>query len=294
MLISIGVKQVQPYHLATIRAGVAAVSLGLLIVLTRQYIPRDWKTLGLLLLMGIVSNVLPINLLAWGEQTVDSGLTGVLHSTTALFGIIIAHFAFKDEPLTLRKIAGIVLGFVGVVVLASRNWQGGELETSSLAGQIAIIMAAFSAACATVMGRYLLNRNLSPIVIAGMGMLSATLVQSAFLFIGNTLGTVDAAVPIDTTPTAIVAIVVLGFLNTFIAQLLFYEVVRGMGAGRASMITFTFPPVSLFLGVMLLGEVLDGYIIMGTLLILGGIAIVNLKVIRWLNARKPVTAVGGD
>lgn len=293
MFISIGVKVVHPYHLVIVRTGIAAIGMGLVMVFTRQRIPTDFKTLGLLLLLGIGNNALPFTLITWGEKTVESGLAGVLQSTAALFGIIVAHFAFKDERLTWQKVAGIALGFVGVLVLASRNWQGGELATSSLAGQMAIVGASLSYAIFTALSRHLIKQNISPIVISGMAMMSATLVQGVLIGITTATGGMPATIPADIAILPFMSLIVLGFLNTFIAYMMFYEIVRVFGSGRTTMITYAVPPVSLLLGVIFLGELLDGYIIVGSLLILGGIAIVNLKVFNWLNTRhKPAPAVG--
>ncbi len=294
MLISIGVKAVHPYHLVIVRTGIAALGMAVVMIATRQRIPRDFKTLGLLFLLGVGNNALPFTLITWGEQTVESGLAGVLQSTTAFFGIIVAHFAFKDERLSVQKVVGIALGFVGVLVLASRSWQDGTLVTGSLTGQLAIIGASLSYACFTALSRHLLKQNLSPVVVSGMAMFGATLAQGALIAANTTFGDLPPAIAHDIALTPFVAIIVLGVLNTFVAYLIFYEVVRVLGSGRSTMITYAVPPVSLFFGVLFLNELLDGFIIVGSLLILGGIAVVNLRAFAWLNARRKPAPVIGD
>lgn len=88
------------------------------------------------------------------------------------------------------------------------------------------------------------------------------------------------------------AILTLGFLNTFIAYLLYYQVVAGLGAARTTMITYVVPPVALLLGVVFLGERMDAYIVIGAGMIFAGIGIVNLRAFNRLNVllAKPKTA----
>jgi drug/metabolite transporter (DMT)-like permease len=295
MLIRIGVEAVHPVHLVLIRVGIAAVGLSLVVVLTRQVIPHDWRLILAMVAVGIGNNAIPFTLISWGEQSVESGLTSVLQSTAALFALVVAHFAFKDERITPRKLIGLGLGFAGIVVLASRNWQDGQIVTGSFLGQIAIVVASLSYAIFTAVSRKILSTGtVAPIVLAAITMLSATFAEALLVLLGGITGNMPLQTPTHLSLDALTAVLVLGVLNTFIAYLMFYEVVKGLGAARAAMVTYVVPAVGLILEVVFLGEVLDIRIVLGAGLIFAGIGIVNLKFLRWQSAEKVRVASVGD
>ena len=285
MLIRIGVESIHPIMLVLIRVGIAAVGLSLVVVVQRKPIPRDWRTIGAIALIGIGNTAIPFTLISWGEQTVESGIASVLQATAALFGLVVAHFAFRDERINPQKITGLLLGFVGVIVLSSRNWQDGVLVTGGLAGQFAIVLASLFYAVFTSYSRKVLQGNIAPVVIAAISMLSATFAEAFFLLIGVVAFDVPPTLPADLETQALLAVLGLGVFNTFLAYLLFYNVVRVLGAAKATMITYIVPPIGLLLGVIFLNERVDLPLILGASLIFMGIAIVNLRRFDWLNSR---------
>jgi drug/metabolite transporter (DMT)-like permease len=294
MLIRIGVAWVNPIHLVTLRVGIAAIGLAFVIMATRRRIPRDPKTLLSLMFIGFGNNVLPFILISWGEISVESGLASVLQSTAALFTLVVAHFTFTDERINVKKALGLTCGFIGVVVLSARNWQGGELMTSSLAGQFAIVGASLSYAVFGAFSRKVINsqtdpkKKVEPVMVAFVSMMTAALINALLSFLGAQFFNMPTALPAETPIDVILAVLTLGFVNTFIAYLMFYEIVKH-GAARASMVTYVVPVVGLILGVLFLNEPMDIYIIIGAALIFTGIAIVNLRLGQWLRM-KPKTA----
>lgn len=285
MLIRVGVELVHPVHLVLVRVGIGAIGLCLVSILWRQKIPRDWRTLAGIAVVGVGNVAIPFTLISWGEQTIDSGLASVLQSTAALFALVVAHFAFQDERITAQKTAGLVLGFLGVVVLASRSWQDGTLETGNLAGQMAVVLASLCYAIFTSVGRKILQSNVAPIVLAALSMLVATFVEAGVLLVGVWGGWMPATVPSDLPGDVLVAILTLGFLNTFIAYLLYYEIVKRLGVAKATMVTYVVPVVGLILGVVFLNELLDARLLLGAGMIFTGIGIVNLRYFGRLNGR---------
>lgn len=299
MLIRIGVAEVHPLHLVFIRTGIAAVGLGLVMVALRKRIPRDRKTLLSLIVIGMGNNALPFLLISWGEQHIESGLASVLQSTAALFTLVVAHFVFADERITRRKVIGLVCGFIGVVVLASRNWQEGGLDLgglAGLAGQLAIVGASLSYATFTTFSRKVIRGQIEPIVLSAVAMTSAAFTTGILSLIAAAFFDVPFATPVNLPLEALLAILTLGVVNTFIAYLLFYNIVRVLGAARAAMVTYIVPVVGLILGVLFMGEKLDVFIVGGAALIFTGIGIVNLKRLPFLRP-KPArleAAVSGD
>ncbi|MBZ0291766.1 MAG: DMT family transporter [Anaerolineae bacterium] len=276
LLIRVGVRELRPIEVVFIRTSIAAIGLGLVIALRRVPIPTDWRNIRALIIIGLGNVVAPFVLISWGEQHIASGVAAVLQSTAALFTLVVAHFAFTDERITTRKIVGLLTGFVGVIVLFSRELTstGGEAATLGLLGQLAIVVASAFYATFTTYSRKIIQGSVEPVILSGSTMLVAALATAPFaLFAEGGFTPLRQAVSSD----VLVSVVILGFLNTFIAYLFYYFVVRELGASRASMVTYIVPVVGVILGALLLAEEVGLPLVIGTALIFVGIGIVNLR-----------------
>lgn len=293
LFIRIGVEQLPPFQLVFIRTGIAAIGLTIVVYLRGKHLPTDWRSVGDLLFLGVVNTVLPFALITWGETRIESGLASVLQGTAALFTLVIAHFAFADERITLRKLAGLVIGFLGVVVLASRSTAGESIQndaTMHLLGQVAVIVASFCYALGGTYGRKAMQHRLDPIVVAAGSMAVASVLSGLIAYSAPEFGGAPAISLGQLTPTVLGAVLALGLVNTFGAYLIFYPLVSVLGAARTSMVTYVIPVVGLVLGAIFLGELVDVRLVIGALMIVGGIGIVNLKLrsfFRWPKAPVP-------
>ncbi|MCA9882490.1 MAG: EamA family transporter [Anaerolineaceae bacterium] len=292
MLIRVGVESVHPLQVMFIRLGIAAFLMWIVVIARRRPLPKDWRTWRNAAIIGVGNNAIPFALIGFSETQIDSGLASVLQATTALFGLVIAHFAFKDERITPQKVLGLIVGFLGIIILAARNWQGSEIITGGLLGQLGMIGSSIFYASFTVFSRKMIQGKLEPIVLAATAMLSGAIAEMIFMFLGMQFLDVPPTVNSDLGTTALLAIITLGVVNTFVAYLMFYEVVSRLGASRSTMVTYVVPAVGLILGVVLLGEQLDLFIIGGAALIFAGIGIVNLRLFSRLNRIKTRPAVG--
>jgi drug/metabolite transporter (DMT)-like permease len=277
LLISIGVESVSPFQLVFMRTAIGAAGLMIVLYARGHRLPLNRRGLVPLLVLGLVNVTIPFGLITWGEQSVASGLASVLNSTVALFTLIISALVFRQEAFTARKFIGLLIGFVGVIVLVSGNWEGGVLQTGSLIGQLAILVAAvFYAFGGSYAYRLSVRWDDAQMVAAG-SMLFAALSSGVLMLLSPAFGgaamTPFANIPAD----AMLAIVALGLLNTFIAYLIYYWIVRHLGAARASMVTYVAPMVGITLGALVLSEVVDARLVLGAALILSGIAVVTLK-----------------
>jgi drug/metabolite transporter (DMT)-like permease len=288
MLIRLGVQELRPIEVVFARTAIAAVGMALVIAVRRVRVPTDWPTLRGLIILGIGNVVVPFTLITWGEQTVESGTAAVLQSTAALFALVVAHFTFADERMTRRKVIGLVTGFIGVMVLFSR---GGDILAGNLAGQLAIVVASLFYGIFTSYSRRLIQGDVQPIVVAGSTLLTAAVVTAPFALLSETGFT-----PLDTlTPLTIGATAVLGLLNTFVAYLFFYYIVRELGASRAAMVTYVVPLVGVVLGAVFLHEEIGLSLLLGAALIIAGIGIANLRRLPWPRRAAPAEQViGGD
>lgn len=268
LLIKIGVEELAVFQLVAIRVTLASVLFVLFLLATRRYPPRQIADLASIGVVGFFNVALPFSLITAAEQQIDSSLATILNSTVPLFGLVIAHFVLLDEKLTRAKFAGLLTGYVGVMVLASRGLS--DTGNSPLEGQAMMLGAALSYACAIVFMRLRL-RHIDPLVIAGF-----SLTVGAVVVLPLAMLTDGMPNPSELETRTIVAVLTLSIINTVIAYFLFYSLIAAWGT-RSTMVTYTFPPIGISLGAIFLGEVVDARLIIGSILILGGIFVVNTQ-----------------
>ncbi|MEP7357756.1 MAG: DMT family transporter [Anaerolineales bacterium] len=245
--------------------------LGLLVVMLfrRQAFPHDRRVLLAFAFMGLFNSAVPFLLITWGETRIDSSLASILNGAVPLFTIVIAHFWLRDEKITLPRIAGLVVGFIGIVVLVSRDLRPEGLH-ADIWGQIAVLAAAISYATALTFSRRYL-RNQPPVLQSFM----VLLVGDAVVWLVAPVVQHPLALP--GTPLAWFAILWLGLLGSCSAYLLFFWLINAWGPTRASLVTYVFPVVGLILGIVFLHESADWRLLAGSALIVGGILVVNLR-----------------
>ncbi|MEZ5286452.1 MAG: EamA family transporter [Vicinamibacterales bacterium] len=277
LFIRIGVEELTTFQLVFYRTGIAAVGLGAVVLARREPLPSGRAARDVVFL-GVINTVLPFGLITWGERFIESGLAALLQATAALFTLVIAHFMFADERITPRKVLGLLFGFAGVVVLATRS--GGEhvevAERDYLLGQLAIVLASLCYAVGGTYSRRAIQKRLTPIVVAAGTMTVTAVITGILAWTAPLLGAA-APTPLGALSTRTIgAILALGIVNTFVAYLIFYSIIQTLGAGRASMVTYAIPAVGLGLGALFLDEPVDARLLVGAVMIVGSIGIVNL------------------
>lgn len=290
MFISVAVEQLTPLELTSIRFLCASILLLIALYASGGRFPADWKGARDLAMIGLLNNTVPFLLVAWAQtQGVASGLTGVLIATNPLFTVVMAHFFFSDERITRYKVIGLTVGFLGVIVLASRTFSGDDMLTGNLTGQIAVIIAALCFASAAVYGRKVMqSESNNPLLVSAGSIFMATLMT-----VGLWLFNVASGTPVSDTSTlereTVLSVVILIVVHSFIAFSLLFYVINALGVTRSSMIAYLIPLVSLLLGTIFLDEVIDARVVLATGMILGSLAIANFG--RQIVARLRPTAV---
>ena len=258
------------------RVGIAALALLVVCRAKALALPRDPGLWGAFFVMGLLNNAIPFGLIAWGQTHIDSGLASILNATTPLFTVLLAHVVTQDEKLTANRMAGVLIGLAGVVVLIGPDTLAG-LGAEGL-GQIAVLGAAVSYACAGLYGRRL--RGLPPMT-AATGMLCAScllLLPPALLFEGL------PSLPGSSAVWA--AVLGLALLSTALAYLLYFRILASAGATNLLLVTFLLPVSALLLGVLVLGEVLPWRALAGMALIFAGLGAIDGRPIAWLRQRR--------
>jgi drug/metabolite transporter (DMT)-like permease len=267
--IKIALREIGPFTLVAFRLLFGLIGLGIVMRVQHQSLPRDRRMLLSYSFMGVFNVALPFTLISWGETRIDSALASVLNGTVPLFTTVIAHFWLHDEKITLPRITGLTVGFIGVVVLVSRDLSPGSTH-SSLWGQAAVLAAAMSYATAVTFSRKYL-RGQPPVVQSTMGLLIAGALQWCVAPI------VERPLHIPTAPITWLALAWLGLLGSCLAYLLYFHLINTWDATRTSMVTYVLPVIGLILGVIFLGEKADWRLVLGSALVVGGIVVVNLK-----------------
>lgn len=268
--IKIAVEEIPPATLVAWRMTLGAIGMvAMLAILRGAQMPRGLAEWLPLVVMGAVNAAIPIFLISWGEQFVDSGTAAVLNSLVPIFSLIIAGLMLRTEPVTALRVGGLVLGFVGAALLASRELEL-RADPSGLLGALAVVLAAISYAVGVSYARHRIRSTHRYVVAAGTLVFAAVDMWILALLVD---GGLIVPVQFDT----IVAVAWLGILGSFIAYVLFFFLIEHLGATLAAMVTYLFPVVGVGLGVLVLGEVLDVRLALGTALVLIGIVVVSIR-----------------
>jgi drug/metabolite transporter (DMT)-like permease len=266
--IKVAVQDIAPFSLVAWRLLFGFLGLATVVLLLRPAFPKGRKVWLWIALLGLTNTLLPFALITWGEQHVDSAVAAVLNGTVPLFTMLIAHWFLHDDRITLPRLAGLALGFIGVIVLMAGDIEIGSL-TNSLWGQVAVLLAAVSYAVSAVLARKKLV-GVRPLAQSFAPMLFATSYAWGVAALAE-------GPEVPSLPLSWIALLWLGLLGSCVAYLLFYYLLNNVGPTRTTLVTYIFPVVGLILGVVFLGETLDLALAVGAGLIFAGIAIVNLR-----------------
>src|SRR5690606_6804034 len=149
--VELAVDDIPPFTLALARCAIAAAFLLVYVRINGFALPRDAATWRSLAVLAALNTLFPFSLIFWGQTHIASSLAGILNATAPLFSIVIAHFATTDERMTAARAAGVVIGFVGAVVMIGVDALR-DVGVHVLA-QLAIVAAAFCYASAGDYGR---------------------------------------------------------------------------------------------------------------------------------------------
>jgi len=275
MLIKIADRQLAPSTLILGRLGSAALLLAAIAFVqlgprrTLAELRGAWRWL---VVVGLVNTALPFWLLSWGETRIDSGLASIIQGAVPIFNALLAFAFFREERVGGLRLVGLGIGFVGVSLLVADQPHG------KLLAALAVVGMALCYAIGTLLaGRHL--RGTPPLVVA----LASTAVSTlAVLPIGVAQAPSEAW-----HAKTIAAILVLGFVGTAIAYLLFFALIQRAGANYATLVTYLVPPIALFYGAVFLGESFGAadfgsltLILVGVALATGSVRLASLRAAR--------------
>jgi drug/metabolite transporter (DMT)-like permease len=212
-------------------------------------------------LLGVINTAIPFGLIAWGELHIDSGVAAIANASVPIFNAVLAVRLLPSERVSGKRLAGILLGLVGVGVLAGVHPQGDSL---AVVGTLAVVVASVSYALGGIYGQMRVSRISGPVLAA-----------SSTFWGAIALLPLVALDPPRRVPdlAAIGSVLALAILGTALAQLILFRMLRLHGSARVSLVTYLMPPFALVYGALILHERLTVSMLAGLALILGGIAI---------------------
>lgn len=259
--IKLALHGLSPVQITLVRLLTGGGLVLVLCLITRNRLPRQRRIWGHLVVAAIFGNVLPFTLFGIGEQTVDSGVAGVLNATTPLWALLIGILVGTERGLTLVRVGGLLLGFAGTLLIFA-PWQSAGLASW---GALAILGAAVSYGVVFVyIGRFLAGKGGSPMALSAAQLLTAAGLTALTIPVAGTQ-------TVHLQPLALAAAVILGVFGTGLAYIMNYRLIVDEGPTNASTVGYLLPVVSVVLGAIFLSEALTGRVIAGMAVVLLGV-----------------------
>ncbi len=277
VLIRISLDAFAPIAVTVGRLVVGAAVLALILLATRRPVPAAGSAWGFFAAIALVGNALPFFLISWGQQSVPSGMAGILMAMMPLVVLVLAHFIVAGERLTPRSVAGFLAGFSGVVVLtgpeALTALAGGQ---GQLWSQLAVLGGAVCYGIAAIIARQ--GPSFDPVVTGTCVLALASVLAGAGAAVALLPGSgLDGLLKGPVTPAAGAALFALGAFSTGLATVVFFNLIRRAGPTFVSLINYLIPLWAVFLGAAALGERLPPRAFAALALILGGIVLARYR-----------------
>ncbi len=259
LFIRLGAHAFGPVPLMAVRITIAAVFLSVVLIFKRGFHKMSGK-LTPLFVVGVMNQALPFCFFAYAELTLSAGVTSVINATTPLWAAIVA-FLWLGDRLSPIRIAGLFVGFTGVLILVWKDLQGLKALTPSALAPLAVLSATFCyGVSANFTKRFL--AGVDPYALATGSMIGAALVLLPFAF------AYWPATPIS--PVAWGAVIVLGIACTGIAYIIYFHLIAKAGPARAVSVTFLVPIFGIFWSSLFLGETITTTMISGCAVVIFG------------------------
>ena len=277
--IGVAVRHVHPLTYVWLRLTIGAAGLWAWLAFKGERISLPRQVWGSILLLALLNNAIPFTLFGWGQTHIASGLASILNATTPIWGVVVAHFLTRDERMSPRKAAGVLLGFGGVAVMIGPSILS-SLGTSGLA-QLACVAASLSYALAAVWARRFKKLGISPFSVTTGQLTAGAVVMLPMSMIVDRPWT-QALPPLS----AWMAIAALALLCTAFGYILYFRLIDRAGATNALLVTLLVPPVAILLGGLFLGETLAPQDFGGLALIALGLAAIDGRLLTSLSRRR--------
>jgi drug/metabolite transporter (DMT)-like permease len=268
LLIKVGTEAYAPFQVTFGRLVFGTLVLAAAMAVKRERLPRGARTWGHLTVAALLLNALPFSLFAYAELTIPSTLAGICNATSPLWGMALSLVALSEDRPTRVRVAGLGLGFLGVLTVLGA-WQG--FDGLDPRGTAMALLASLSYPIGWIyVRRTLAGTDHSPLSLTGAQLFLAT-------------AQLAVVTPLFTTPPShfpvlpLLAVIALGALGTGVAMLVQYGLVSEVGPTTAQMVTYFIPVIATAAGVALLGESLTWSTPVGAAIVLAGAALTQAR-----------------
>ncbi|WP_199431980.1 DMT family transporter [Qaidamihabitans albus] len=277
--IKVGLAELSPAQVVWARMVFGALTLALIVLVTRRPVPRDRVLWGHLTVVAVLLCVVPFTLFSWAEQHISSGLASIFNATTPLTTMGFAAAVLSTERITRDRGTGLALGFAGVLLIIG-PWAAG-LHADLLA-QLACLGATVCYGLAFVyLRRFVSNRGVPAVTIAFIQVATGAIIM--------VLATpLLAGAAIRPGPAVVLSMIALGAVSTGFAYIWNTNVVGAWGAANGAAVTYVTPIVGVVLGVLVLDEPLTWNQPVGAVLVILGILAAHGRLSRLSRRRVDV------
>lgn len=241
----------------------AALFIFIVLFIKKIQIIFDLKLWVMFFVMGALNNVIPFLAITYAQESITASLASLFNATTPIFTALLAHLLTKDEKLSSIKAVGILIGFIGMIILLLPKGFG----NFELAGIFAIL-GAISYAFAGVFGKKLKDYN--PIFNV-FGMLSASSIIMYILFFSS-VNSIEINSFYEFKDLILLAVV-----STSIAYIIYFRLLFSVGAVKLLLVTYLIPISASILGIFLLGEVFTLNMLLGAVVIFISLYLINKR-----------------
>ena len=266
--IKLGVETLPTFTLIATRLLIGFVLLATVVIVAREPLPRSPRVYANLFVMAVINIVIPFTLITTAERSVPSAIAAIINGAVPLVVILLAALTFPDEPITLNRLIGLLVGYAGVVVIV---YPGLAASTGGqISGELALVGSTIAYGIGAVFARAKI-RGLRPMIPAVFQVGFAFLIISVLAFVNEH--------PLDVTwnLNAVIAVVWLGIFGSGLAYLANFRLLQRIGATRTAILAYFLPIVGIVSGALMFGETIDQYVLVGTAMVIGGVALVNSR-----------------
>jgi drug/metabolite transporter (DMT)-like permease len=274
--IKLGVATIPPITLIAARTLIAGLLLLIIMRWRGLSLPRDAASWRRFLFQACLNSVIPFTLIAWAERSLDAGLATILNSTAPVFTFLMTFAITRHEPVTARKLFGVLAGLAGICLIVGVQALGGMGE--QLVAQIAVVVATICYAGAAIFSRGF--KNLDPMAPAAGSLLSgaAILVPLSLL--------VDRPWTLAPSVSSLLALLGLSVFSTALAFVIYFRLIQTLGSVGTTAQAYLRVPIGVALGVLFLGETLTSSVWIGLGCVVIGVAAMTIPA-RTGFARRP-------
>ena len=273
-------RELPPFTLVLLRVAIAAAILLPVLYAQRLPFPKGWTGWRPFFLVALFNNVLPFSLIVSGQTYIPSGLASILNATTPLFTVLVMAAA-GEEKLIVRRVAGVLVGLVGVVILRG---SGLGFDRGQGPGILLCLAAALSYGISALIARRALSDS-PPLASATFQLMASSLMMAVVAGILER----PWQLPMPGVVTWL-AVLGLGALSTALAYIVFFQILRRSGATNVMLVTLLVPVTAILLGALVLGEHISPREIFGALVIGSALLLIDGRVLRlfgrWLVQRR--------